>query len=118
MAPETPPRVERREFVKLLALVGMSSAVGAAPLALAQAAPAKSDSTAAKPAAPAEETPEISDDARALAGIVEGRYGKHLKPDQLKEVTDEIQFRLRIGKTLRELKLTNGDEPDFVFSAE
>ena len=51
MAPETPPRVERREFVKLLALIGMSSAVGAAPLALAQAVPAKSDSIAAKPAA-------------------------------------------------------------------
>ena len=71
-----------------------------------------------EPAAPQEEAePEISEDARALTSIVERRYGKYLKPAQLEEVTSEIDRRLQLGRTLRDLKLANGDEPDFVFGA-
>lgn len=116
---DTPPQAERREFVKLLALVGMSSALGGVPLAFAQAVPAKPESPPpAKPEPPAaQDAPEISEDARALAAIVERRYGRHLKPAQLEAVTREIDRRLRLGRTLRDLKLANGDEPDFVFGA-
>ena len=117
MAPDDAPRrTERREFVKLLALVGMSSALGGVRLALAQAAPAPAKpGTTAKPDVPADSGPEISEDARALAGIVGRRYGSHLEPGQLEAVTEEIERRLGLGRTLRELKLANGDEPDFVF---
>ena len=110
---DAPPQSERREFVKLLALIGMSSALGGVPLALAQTPPKPAEP--APPAPPSE--PEISEDARALAAIVERRYGKHLTPAQLEAVTQEIDRRLRLGRALRDIEFKNGDEPDFVFGA-
>jgi hypothetical protein len=59
--------------------------------------------------------PEISEDARSLAEIIRRRYGKHLDNDQLEGVTRELDSRLRGGKAMRDVKLANGDEPDFTF---
>ncbi len=61
--------------------------------------------------------PEIAADAKALAGIVKRRYGQFLSDDDLKSVTEELQFRLQNGKRLRGAKLENGDEPDSTFHA-
>jgi hypothetical protein len=96
----------------------MSSALGHVPRALAQTAPTgTAPDPRAKPEPPAAPNPEISDDARDLAAIVERRFGKHLKPEQLEAVTRELQRRLRLGKALREVQLANHDEPDFIFTA-
>ena len=111
---------DRRRFLQLMGF-GLSSAALALPgNALAQvraAGVATADSAkAAAPAAPAA-PPPIAEDARSLAEIVRRRYGQHLTPDQLEAVTRELDGRIQSGKRLRDLKLANGDEPDFVFHA-
>lgn len=110
----------RRGFLRLLALVGMSSAVGRTAVSLAADPPAKPAAAAAAAAdttAVPDAPPEPSPDARALAGIVERRYGRHLTPEQLADVTRELDGRLRLGEALRKVELANADEPDFVFGA-
>ncbi len=111
---------ERRRFLKLLGLVGMSSALGTAalPLASAEAAtPAPKPAAPAPPAAPANPPLEISEDAKALAAIVQRRYGTHLDPKQLQSVTEDLEQGIQSGKRLRAVKLANGEEPDTVFRA-
>jgi len=115
---------DRRGFLRLLALVGMSSAAGRASFALAADPPAQKGPARATPAAPAAADssaqagpPPPSEDARALAGIVERRSGAHLTPAQLEDVTREIDGRLRAGERLRKADLANADEPDFTFGA-
>ena len=113
----------RRRFLKLVGLAGISSAVSSSMLAWAQTRPATPGAAPTPAAAPADTAraatppPEISDDARALAAILDRRYGKHLKPAQLEAITREIENRLQGGKRLREVKLANRDEPDFTFRA-
>ena len=119
---------DRRRFLQSAGLAGLAS-LWAPALAAAQArtppaergaepkgepAPAKAD-TASTPAP--SKPPEISEDARALAGVLKRRYGQHMTPEQLEAVTREIENRLQGGKTLRLAKLANGDEPDFTFHA-
>ena len=112
----------RRHLLRVLSVAGLTS-LGAPALAMGQAkpdtargsgAPPKQEPAAA-PAAP--KPPEISEDARALAEVLNRRYGQHLVPGQLEAVTKEIENRLQGGKALRAAKLANGDEPDFTFHA-
>jgi hypothetical protein len=112
-----PPAPDRRRFLATLGIAGLSTALAPPLQALAQATnppaavtPAKPD-TAAAPAAP----PEISEDARSLAEIVRRRYGKHLTPDQLEAITRELNGRIQGGRTLKDSKLVNADEPDVTF---
>jgi hypothetical protein len=115
---QQPPLPDRRRFLKAAGLAGIGTALVPHMVAFAQtptpppsgAMPAKPDSAAA-PAAP----PEISEDARSLGEIIRRRYGKHLNNDQLEAVTRELDGRLRGGKAMRDVKLANGDEPDFTF---
>ncbi len=114
----------RRRFLAMIGMAGLASSLGigralaqsAAPPA-APMAPAPAPAAAATPAPAAAAAPEISEDARALAAIVERRYGKHLGGDDLKEITEELEFRLQNGKRLRGASLTNADEPDATFHA-
>ena len=120
--PSQPPAPDRRRFLATLGIAGLSTALAPPIQALAQATnppsgatpatPAKPDSAAA-PAAP----PEISEDARSLTEIIRRRYGKHLTPDQLEGIARELNGRITAGRTLRDSKLTNGDEPDVTFHA-
>lgn len=108
---------DRRRFLQLMGF-GLSSAALALPgSALAQPkAPGAASADSAKAAAPAG-PPPIAEDARSLAEIIRRRYGQYLTPDQLEAVTRELDGRIQSGKRLRDLKLANGDEPDFVFHA-
>jgi len=113
---------ERRRFLKLFGLAGLTSMVSSAMLSWAEPrTPRGPAGTAPPPAdsarAPGGKPPEISDDARALAGIIERRYGKHLRPKQLEAVAREIESRLQGGTRLREARLANSDEPDVTFRA-
>ena len=112
---------DRRRFLKLLALVGLSAAVDV-PRAVAQAtrraSPKPPPALPAKPdtAAAAAKT-EPSEDARALAEIIKRRHGKHLTDAQLAKVTEELDSRIQAGRRLRDIKLANGEEPETVFRA-
>jgi hypothetical protein len=55
--------------------------------------------------------------ARALARAIRAQYGSRLSAKDLATVTDQIQSALERVDRLRKVPLTNGDEPDFVFSA-
>ncbi|MBI1799018.1 MAG: hypothetical protein HYR73_04970 [Candidatus Eisenbacteria bacterium] len=117
----------RREFLKLVGLAGISTTLGAPALAIAQAAKSVAGASPVPPvtAAPAdsaksglaEKPAGPSEDAKALASIIQRRYGEHLDADQMKEVTDELDSRIQGGQRLRAAKLANGDEPDFTFRA-
>jgi hypothetical protein len=122
---------DRRRFLQLLGMAGLTSAVnssmGAWPgarVALAAPSPRPGAKASAAPvAAPADsaragaESTEVSEDARALASVIERRYGQHLNAQQLGAITQEIDWRLKSGQRLRDVRLRNQDEPDFVFQA-
>jgi hypothetical protein len=113
---------DRRGFLKTVGLAGISSALVAPALSGAQVpapaaplvpAPAPAPADSAKAAAP----PEIGEDARALAGIIERRCGRHLSKEQLESIARDFDGDLKALKRMREVKLGNGDEPDFTFRA-
>lgn len=114
---------DRRRFLQVVGL-GLTTALTVPTVSFAQGGgggkPAKPDAGAAKPATPpaAEGPKPPSDDARSLAEIVKRRYGDHLTPEQLEAVTRQLDQGIRGGKRLKEVKLTNGDEPDFTFRVE
>lgn len=109
---------DRREFLKLLGVAGVSAAVGSPVAALAQTSKAEGEkSQEPKTPPPAAEAPEISPDARSMLEIVKRRYGQHLSEAQLEEILQELNFRVGAGEALRKFPLANGDEPDFIFSA-
>jgi hypothetical protein len=95
--------VPRRRFLKAIALA--QTATPAAPT------PATPDT--AKAAQP----PEISEDAKTLASVIQRRYGQHLSPEQIQGITRDFDGDIRAGKRLHDVKLANGDEPDFTFHA-
>ncbi len=120
MCPFDPFDADRRRFLKLAGVAGLAS-MGAPVLALAQSkappgGPAPPADTTGKAAA-AEKPPDISEDARALAGVIQRRYGQHLTAEQLELVTKELDTRIQGGRRLRDQKLANGDEPDITFKA-
>jgi hypothetical protein len=109
----------RRDFLKLVGLAGLSTTLGAPARAVAQAAKtvtAAADTAKAAPAAPTADQPP-SEDALALAMIIRRRYGQHLNAEQLKGITEDLDFRIQSGQRLRGAKLANGDEPDVTFHA-
>jgi len=81
------------------------------------AAPAAPAAAPADSAGAGAQATEVSEDARVLASVIERRYGQHLNAQQLGAITQEIDWRLKSGKLLREVRLRNQDEPDFVFKA-
>lgn len=121
-----PGATPRRDFLKLVGLAGLSSSIVAPMRAFAQAAKGGGAADSSKTARPAMAAPDTSkaeapkppsEDALALTMIVRRRYGEHLDADQLKAITDELDFRIQSGERLKAAKLTNGDEPDVTFRA-
>lgn len=117
-------RRDRRRFLKsaTFAAAALASAPAAVFAAQAKSKPAAKPKPAATPAAPvtpaagaAAAPPPISDDAKALASIIQRRYGQFLTPEQLDAVTRQIDQGLQGGRRLRDVKFANGDEPDFTF---
>ena len=102
-----PDPISRREFAERLAL-----AAAAPYLALDAPQPPPRP-----PIVPPTQLPEPSPLARALAESIRLRYGDRLSADDLKAITQGIEARLQGVERLYRIALTNGDEPDFVFSA-
>ena len=110
--------LHRRRFLQVVGL-GISSALGGAAFAQTGRTGAPAPKTPATPApavaAPPDGPPPLSEDARGLAEIVRRRYGTHLTSEQLEAVTRELEQRVQGGRRLKDVKLANGDEPDFTF---
>ncbi len=113
-----PDALDRRRFLRVVALAGLGvTAAGGHGLAQSGATPAAPATPPA--AAPAPKGPEpISEDARALAGVLRRRYPAHPLDDaQWESVMRDVDGDLSLGKALRGAKLGNADEPDVTFEA-
>jgi len=118
-APRDPAR---RRFTKAVA-----AALAAAPLvatALNQPTRAQTPPTNREPAAPPNPQPTPTPQppspvAEAYGEVARVRFGERLTADELARVKRSVARKVRRGDDLRDskIKLQNGDEPDFVFSA-
>jgi hypothetical protein len=104
----TTVKASRRNFIKTLATVPLVPAFIVATLPVTGGS-----GSGVSQQAPA----EPSSAARALTGVVRARYGTYITAIQLDEVQKDIESGLKTSQRLRALKLKNGDEPDFIFSA-
>lgn len=102
----------RRSFAESLALAALAPAFGLRPGS--PSAPWSEGLAPATVAAPAEEPGAL---ARALAGVIRAQYGARLSRADLATITKQIQSGVERAATIRKFDLTNGDEPDLIFSA-
>lgn len=94
----------------------MSRREFAEALALAALAPMLPNAAVSLPGTTAEVIEEPAALARALADAIRAQYGDRLSDDDLAVVTRQIESSLERAARVRKVPLTNGDEPDFVFS--
>jgi hypothetical protein len=98
--------MNRRQFAESLAMAALAPVLGTgiAPLSLPtwRAAPVPEDAAAL---------------AKALAGAVRAQFAGRLSDADLAVITRQIEASLERSAKVRKVPLSNGDEPDFVFSA-
>lgn len=63
----------------------------------------------------AEAAAPLPDQVNALAQVVQVRFGEYLKPGDLDDIKRVIERNLRYAEALSKVKITNSDEPDFMF---
>lgn len=119
-APGLERPTSRRWFLRTLGAATV--ALPLAPLVPAAAqtaggATATAPAPLAVPATPAPTESEFAADARTLAELVERRFGSRLTAAEKDAVRGDLQDGLESGRVLRNLDLTNADEPDVVFRA-
>lgn len=108
-------QTSRRQFTKAVA-AGFIAAPLAASLAKGQTSAKPPEPTA--PPNPQQQTPQKpSPEALAYAEVARQRFGEKWTPEQLEQVRKDLDNNLRAAERLRGVKLQNGDEPDFTFSA-
>jgi hypothetical protein len=59
--------------------------------------------------------PQISAEVDARAEIVRLRFGQYLTDGDMPEIKRGIERTLRNAEAINRIKITNGDEPDFMF---
>ncbi|MEO5989645.1 MAG: hypothetical protein ABIU54_07145 [Candidatus Eisenbacteria bacterium] len=111
-APNDSRAIDRRQFMQLLGAAGVASVLPGATAAVAQAPPTPAASTPA-PTHP----PEVTEDARALVGILKRRYPGRFSDSKGESIARDFDGDLALGKRLRGMKLKNSDEPDSTFKA-
>jgi len=111
--------VGRRRFVFWVGGAGLMSLAGGLT-ALLGLTPGRAgaQATPAAPPAAAPDKPEISDEARALHGVLIARYGKGLDDAQSKGLLEAVDNGVQSGRALRAKKLHNGQEPQAVFHVQ
>lgn len=112
-------RTSRRSFTKCVAATLVGAPL-AASLGQAQT-PGKAKQTPAPPNPQPTPTPapaKPSPVAEAYAEVARARFGAQMTPEQFEQVKKDMEGNVRVADRLRAVKLNNGDEPDFVFSAE
>jgi hypothetical protein len=93
----------RRDFGKTLAALAATGGMAAAQ---------EKEQEKPKPAEPAGTIPD------ALLEVIQLKYGKFLTPEQLQSLKRTLNRHQAMANRLKQVKLKNGDEPAFVFSAE
>ena len=106
-------QLDRRSFVKFIPALGAAGLV-AVNFPVSSTAQAPSASPAATPSPT---PPQPSPLAEAYAEVARVRFGKHLEDGQWDRVRRDLEGNVRTAERLRESKLKNSDEPDFIFIA-
>ncbi|MBA3319230.1 MAG: hypothetical protein H0T50_14220 [Gemmatimonadales bacterium] len=106
------PEMNRREFAEAIALAALVPVLGTGNDAI----PWRGTPAALGPAAgaPAQEPSGL---AKALAAAIRAQYGDRLSEADLAVITRQIETGLERAEKVRRSALSNGDAPDFVFSA-
>ncbi|MEP7027726.1 MAG: hypothetical protein ABI960_03945 [Candidatus Eisenbacteria bacterium] len=120
MRPDPQPLpLGRRRFVFWMGAGALALTGGVSALlglgARSADAQAKPGTPPAAPAAP--EKPEISDEARALHGVLIARYGKALDAAQSQGLLESVENGVQSGRAMRAVRLYNGQEPQTIFRA-
>jgi hypothetical protein len=108
----------RRRFTKAVA-----TALAAAPLVcLTNNAHAQTPPATKEPAAPPNPQPTPTPQppspvAEAYGEVAHVRFGDRLTADELTRVKRSVAGKINRGNALRDAKLQNSDEPDFIFNA-
>lgn len=101
--------LSRRSFAESLAVAALTPLIGGRPTSITLPARQGVASLVGS-----ESPAEL---AQALAEVIRRQYGSRLSRDDIATITRQIEAGLGRVDQLRKARLTNGDEPDFVFSA-
>lgn len=111
----TNDQLDRRAFVKFIPALG---AAGLVAVNLPVSSPAQTPAASPTPTPSPSPTPaQPSPLAEAYAEVARVRFGKHLEDSQWDRVKRDLEGNVRTADRLRESKLKNSDEPDFMFIA-
>ena len=106
----------RREFTKRAAFA--TSAALVLPLATeAQTTPPTTREATAPPNPPPTPAPTPNKLLDAYAEVARERFGKGLSTEEFERVRNDLAGNLRTSARFSQAKLTNADEPDFIFKA-
>jgi len=106
-------QLDRRSFVKFIPALG---AAGLVAVNLPISSPGQTPSASPTPI-PSPTPAPPSPLAEAYAEVARVRFGKHLEDSQWDRVKRDLEGNVRTADRLRETKLKNSDEPDFIFIA-
>ena len=106
-------QLDRRAFVKFIPALG---AAGLVAVSFPISSPAQTPSASPTPI-PSPTPSQPSPLAEAYAEVARVRFGKHLEDSQWDRVKRDLEGNVRTADRLRESKLKNSDEPDFIFIA-
>jgi hypothetical protein len=103
-------RQSRRAFAKSVAasLIAVPIASSLSQAQTATPTPSPTPSPMPRPPSPV---------ALAYFEVAKGRFGKYMTAEQLEQVKRDLEGNVRTTERFSAVKLQNGDEPDFVFSA-
>ncbi|MEW6736647.1 MAG: hypothetical protein AB1489_35485 [Acidobacteriota bacterium] len=105
-------RHNRRQFLRQVVAAPLLPAVLAQPAINAIAA---SPTDTIIPLQQGQDNPPPG--SEELMKIIKLRYGKHIDSSLESEIRSDVESYLRIGATLRAIKLANSVEPDVIFRA-
>jgi hypothetical protein len=103
-------RTSRRAFAKSLA------AIAAVPLVTDVSSSAMPVAPVAPPLPQGTKPPSAL--AQALTDAAKARYGKHINPDDLPKLAQDLDGTLAAAERVGRVKLANGEEPAFTFTAD
>jgi len=102
----------RRAFAKSVAV-----SLIAAPVAVSLSQAQTSTPTPTPTLSPSPTPRPPSPVAEAYFEVAKKRFGEFVTNEQLEQMKRDLEGNVRSAQALRNLKLQNSDEPDFVFSA-
>ncbi len=113
------PKTSRRQFAKSVATTLVAAPL-AASLVKAQTPTKPKEATAPPVTQPAPAPQKPAPLVEAYEEVARVRFGEKLTPEQFAQIKKELNAYVGKDGTadrLRAIKLKNGDEPDFVFTA-